>query len=456
MARKSAPKTVPSKAPMSNQFLIAQAINTFNMVGENSNQEILDMLLRQEHNLDCIIDDDERAAVAESYGWNLPTESDRVEYINNQVKLSTNEKGRNAWLSMLDGDVLVDRRAYHALRNQRLREQIRQTKKKEESANEAAEARALAINSTGRAEAVNWEDIESTPLKRVHTFHPKLDEWFGVTVDKETVKKRGKEEIREIRTYGMASGFSYVIGAGEGMGKTRFLIKLLGYLCGPKQVRDDGIEFGGLRGLYIQNEMDMGMFTSTFLRNNWEPGKVNVSFSEASLLRDVDYLVRRDKPDIIVIDSRSMIYELNGPDSRVEDGMLRLNALLGEHSAIAFVTSHLSKTKGDLKGSTKFGHLAHATIIGNRDEHQERRFSLMFQKNRGGLTRKPIGFVHGDHGVELDEEKVIKSEGKPDMTRLSARDARSTDGLSGDSLSETILATIAMNVNNQNNENTED
>lgn len=433
MARKSIPKKARQTAPLSNQALIAQCLTMFNMVDENSNQEILELLLRQEGNLDCIIDDAERVATASKYGWDLPTNDERVAYINSQINQSTSEKGRKAWMDMLKGDMLVNHKAYHALRNQRLREQIRQTKKKEEDASKAAEAQSIATNSSGRVESFCWSSVENIPLKRIPTFSSKLDEWFGSSI--EYVKRGNKEE--EIRNHGMVKGFSYAFGAKQGMGKTRFLVRMLRDLCGPKQVRDDGIEFGGMSGLYIQGEMGMSMFNSTFLRNVWKEGEVNVKFSEATLLRDVAHLVERDLPDIIVIDSKDMIYEFSGPPSRVKDGMLRFNELLERTGTTAIVTSHVSKSKGDLKGSSEFAYLCHAIILGRPDEHVEGHFNIWLDKNRSGPINNHLRWVHKQHTVEIDEDKVIKDPNKPEMTRLSARDG-------GTDLASSILAGIEM------------
>jgi hypothetical protein len=86
-----------------------------------------------------------------------------------------------------------------------------------------------------------------------------------------------------------------------------------------------------------------------------------------------------------------------------------------------------------------FGHMARAVILGELDEHGEGCFSLKFDKNRAGETRKPIRWRHGPHTVDLDEGKVIKSPDKPDLTRLSSRDGGNTG-----STVDSLLAAIEM------------
>lgn len=437
MARKSAPKPARRTAPLSNQALIEQCITMFNMTGENSNAEILERLLRQPHNLDSIIDDDEREKVAEEYGWEIPTSGDRVDYIHSQIKNSTSEKGRKAWSALIQNDRLIDVEGYHNLRNQRLREQIRQTKKKVETAWDKAEKASISARRTGSAEVVNWEEGEDNPIPRIPTFHPILDKWFGTTVDE--IVPKGKRNPVEIETHGIAQGFSYAFGAQKGTGKTRVLVKLFGELCGPRKTREDGVEYGGGNGLYIQGEVPhMPRFRSMFLRNVWKSGQVNVNFAQVGLLEEISFLVERDRPDFLAIDSKDMIHEFHGPDGRVKEGMLRFNELLVNTGCTAFIVSHIAKSSGDLKGSSMFGHSVDAIILGTRDEHTEGRINLKFDKNRGGEANKPIRWRHTPTTIELDEGKVLKSKAKPDMTRLSAREGNHSRG----SMANSILSAI--------------
>jgi KaiC/GvpD/RAD55 family RecA-like ATPase len=434
MARKSKPRPAYRQAHLSNQALIENLITTFNIVGPDANGEIMSHLLRQESNLDCIIDDGERAAVAEQYGWEEPTDSDRLEYIEGLIKNSTSAKGKREWSALVVGNHLTNRAAYHKLRNQRLREQIRQVKKKVETAWDEASRRAEITGSIGGAEPTSWEDAEDEPIIRIATGHPKLDSWFGRTIEE---VKRPSGKVETVETAGIARGFSYAVGAPKGMGKTRLMVRLLQDLCGPRQMREDGVEYGGGKGLYIQAEETMGMFRSLFLRGVWSPGEVDVEFSGASMLDDVQFFVERDRPEYIVIDSKDMIHEFTGPDGRVREGMLRFNELLANTGTTAFIISHVAKSSGDLKGSSMFGHMARAVIVGEVDEHSEGRFGLKFTKNRAGETRKLIRWRHGERSVELDEGKVIKSKDKPDLTRLGARDGSGTPDVAS-----SILAAI--------------
>ena len=435
MARTSAARPAFRQGTLSNQALIENLITTHNMVGEGANGEIMEHLLRQEANLDSILDDGERAAAAHQFGWDELTEADRVAYVEAQMQASTGAKGRATWAKLISGGKLTDRAAYHKLRNQRLREQIRQVKKKVETSWNEAERRASLTASIGGAEPTSWEDAEDEAIVRIPTGHPKLDLWFGRTV--EEVERPGKKAPTIVETAGIARGFSYAVGAPKGMGKTRLMVRLLQDLCGPVQTREDGVEFGGGSGLYIQAEETMGMFRSLFLRGVWAPGEVNVQFSGASMLDEVQFFVERDEPDFIVIDSKDMIHEFTGPDNRVREGMLRFNELLANTGTTAFIISHVAKSSGDLKGSSMFGHMARAVIVGEVDEHSEGRFGLKFTKNRAGETRKMVRWRHGERCVDLDEGKVIKAKDKPDLTRLGAR-----DGSGGSDTAASILSAI--------------
>lgn len=437
MARQSKPKPALRTASLSNQALIENLITMHNMVGANANAEIMEHLLRQEGNLDAILDDGERNAIADQYGWDIPTTGDRVAYIEDQIKRSTSEKGRKAWAALFDGDTLTDADAYHKLRNQRLREQIRQTRKKVEDGWRAAEARSVAIARTGGAETVSWEEGEDVPIERIPTFHPVLDRWFGTTVDE--IIPKGKRKPVEVESHGIARGFSYAFGAKKGTGKTRLMVRMLRDMCGPRQTREDGVEFGGHTGLYIQSEVpQMARFRSMFLRGVWKPGQVAVEFAQVGLLDEVEYLVRRDEPDFLVIDSKDMIHEFQGPDGRVRDGMLRFNEMLVETGCTAFIISHISKSSGELKGSSMFGHSVDAIILGSPDEHNDARVNLIFDKNRGGEKLKPVRWKHGPKTIELDEGKVMTAPDKPDLTRLSSRTGSHATG----STAASILAAI--------------
>lgn len=433
MARKSAPRPAYRQSTLSNQALIESLMTTHNIVGEDSNSEILEHLLKQESNLDCIIDEDERCAVAEKFGWALPTESDIVNNILAQIRASTNAKGKANWESCIDGDVLIDAAKYHKVRNQRLKEQIRQVKKKVETSWDVAENRSSLVEATGGAEPVRWEDAKDDPLERIQTWHPKFDRWFGRTID--YVKRPGKADAI-IETCGIAKGFSYAIAAPQGMGKTRLMVKIMGMLCGPTKRREDGVLYGGKTGMYFQAEETMSMFASVFLRNVWNRDLVNVTFSPASMLSEVEHYIRRDKPDFVVIDSRDMIHEFTGPDTRVKDGVMRFNELLAQTGTTAFIICHVAKSTGDMKGSSMFGHMVRAVIIGALDEHADGRFTMTFSKNRAGETRKSIRWKHEEHSVDLDEGSVIESIDKPDMARLVDSDADS-------GLQDSIIASIA-------------
>lgn len=419
MSRKSPPKTALLTAPLSNQALIENLITMHNMVGKNANAEILEHLLRQKENLDAIVDDDERNEMSDRYGWPIPTTGDRVDYIENQIVHSTSEKGRKAWAALIDDDKLIDPVGYHKLRNQRLNEQIRQTRKKVEDSWRQKEALSVWSARTGNGDTVNWEDGDDIPVERIPTFHPVIDEWFGTTTDEVIGKKRGS--VIDYETHGIAKGFSYAFGAKKGTGKTRFMVRLLRDLCGPRQTREDGVEFGGKTGLYIQSEVPhMARFRSMFLRGVWKPGQVCVDFAQVGLLNEVERLVNRDRPDFLVIDSKDMIHEFQGPDGRVRDGMLRFNEMLINTGCTAFIISHIAKSSGDLKGSSMFGHSVDAIMLASPDEHSNGRVNIVFEKNRGGETNKPIRWKHGPKTIDLDEGKIIKSPGMPDMTRLTA------------------------------------
>jgi KaiC/GvpD/RAD55 family RecA-like ATPase len=435
MPRKSEAKPAVRTATISNQARIENLITMHNIVGPDAVSEIMSHLLKQSDNLDAIVDDGERVSVAEQMGWDLPTEEERVDYVLAQIKRSTGAKGKATWQSCIKGDKLVDAKKYHKTRNQRLREQVRQTSKKVLDAWNEAENRQVALARTGGAETISWEEGEDFPVNRISTFHPALDRWFGSTL--EEVKMPGKKESTEVETHGIAEGFSYALGAKKGTGKTRLMVRLLRDLCGPQKTREDGVRYGGHNGLYIQAEIpNMGRFRSTFLDGVWDRGQVSVDFAQVTLLDEVQHLVERDRPDFLVIDSKDMIHEFQGPDNRVREGMLRFNEMLVRCSCTAIVVSHIAKSSGDLKGSSMFGHSVDAIIHAAPDEQGEGRVLTFFDKNRGGETLKRMRWVHGPRTIELDEGKVIKSKDAPDLTRLAARNS------GAGSTSDAILSAI--------------
>lgn len=416
MPRKSAPRRARPQARSNNQDLIRGYIERDNIIGENANALILDLLTNQHSNLDCIIDDAERAAKASSMGWEEQSEEDRVSYIQEQMQTASPAR-QEKWAEMINGGKLIDQRAYHKLRKQVLQEQIRQVRNKIEKEHAEADRRSDIIASSGGTEPTDWRVVESAPIKRFHTHSPELDQMFGTSYDMFDPADRSKIPFHS----GIARNFVYGLGADPGLGKTTFMVEILKHLCGPEKTRDDGVTYGGNKALYIQAECSQGMFAELFLKKVWKTSEVDCCLASANSLHQIEEALRKSQANILVIDSRDIIYELNGPKSRVEDGLRRLDGICEELGVTSFIIAH-NNQKGEIKGDRTFSYIVHAVMIGERDEETDGGFTISFpKKNRGGKTGPRIHCRHiSTGGIEIITNKSIEKDDSTEQTKIQA------------------------------------
>jgi len=401
-----------------NDHLIRDAIKVFNLSGSDDGPQILGLLQQHRQNIDTIIDDDQRVALCVEKGWEEPTEAERVAIIHDFIK-SSGEKSESEWISCLSADRkrVVNLPKYFKLRAQRLREQIRQIRRKMREAEKkmAREMDAHQSQIEGNPLSVSWatalDDEAQVPIERVPTGDPLLDEWFGFELG-ENGEKIG----------GMTQGHTYLVGAERGMGKTRWLVEMCGRLCGPCQIDYMGREFGGLRGLYIQGEETPQRFAKMFASKVWRPDVHDVHLSDTAVfMAQHESLIRQLRPQLVIIDSKDMMKDWRHPRD-AENAVKLYNHWAEKYGFILFVISHVN-AKGEIKGGTNLPHMVRAVIKGYKDQHDPHSFHLLMDKNRGSQANGTIRWRHEEDTVHLVDPKkghtVVKTELSPDMAVLS-------------------------------------
>jgi KaiC/GvpD/RAD55 family RecA-like ATPase len=416
LARKSKIKVSDTRTPtIPNEDLIRETIIRHKLLDSDDNEMILDLLLHQEHNLDAVVDAVARKNLCAKRGWSEPTENDRIEFC---LKAAGNgETVRKIQFRRCVSEnlkKLVAQKEYHTLRRTRLMEQIRKCRGQIMRAQIKAEKAQSFVEDCGDAGATDWSEIDSKPLPRISTGIPSFDAIFGVTPE-HVCEETGKNVPEK---WGPVVGKVYALAAEQGMGKTRLMVKVLKKMCGPRaRTEGDNAQwYGGNQGVYFQAESNKGDFVSTFVRNVWVEGETKVSIAGDTLLEAHERIVREVKPQVVIIDSKDMLYEFK-TGSLLENAIKMYRNWAAEVGFVLIIISHVNK-EGKLKGRTEFGHAVDAVLCGARSDHDDDLFSLMFTKNRMGKIKKEAWFKHTPTTVEEWDSSLIKTEINPNLAIL--------------------------------------
>ncbi len=342
-------RMTPEASSVPNEHLIQDMIVTLG----RTRSEIVEQLLLYPRNLDCIIDDAQRAGVAVWLGVKEPTEGERVLYIKDQIARSSGTG--DAWAALLNGSKLRDRAAYHNLRLQRLDEQVGRAFTQERYRRNKASA------GGSKGGSFRLSDIKDITIPRDPTGLEGFD-------------RLGGQDDDDFSRIGWCRGDVVLVGGAPGVGKTKVMMTAAAIAAGP--VVGDTV-------LYIQSEFDIETFKKRY--GKCVKGDEDLYISCATAMGDVIEEIYRRRPRWVIIDSKDKIEECKTSAgwSRFQHRMRQIAKELG---LTVFLITHLNNDD-KIYGGRKVEHDVDAVVLATRTKGTINTFQLrMPSKNRGGVA----------------------------------------------------------------------
>jgi len=253
-------------------------------------------------------------------------------------------------------------------------------------------------------------DVKPSVVWRLDTDEDEINWLYGAC--KWNYRDKETNEVLPQCVYGLPVGkISIWMGEG-GVGKSRLAIHL------AKKVVAQSDNFGDKRTvLYFQNEVDLPTFAS------WVNSREESNFycSNSTSLSEQIEIIRKVKPDLIIVDSINLIEGFgNGSDSKVKtiidayreviketnDEEKYRNKVSSSYSHVIFLCQ-LSKD-GSAKGSTALTHLPDTTVVITKEKNN---FKVAIgDKHRYGRTGSEFYSLwkHTDTGVECISSNRVK------------------------------------------------
>ena len=214
----------------------------------------------------------------------------------------------------------------------------------------------------------------------------------------------GMGELDRVLGGGAVKGSLVLIGGAPGIGKSTLMLQICQTLCTFSKV------------LYVSGEESVRQLKMRAQRLAVEGEDLYV-FSETGL-EDVLEAVRREEPDILIIDSIQTLYnpELDsapGSVGQVKDCTLRLMELAKGEGITVFVIGHVNK-EGSIAGPKVLEHMVDCVLYFEGDQHLSHRI-LRAAKNRFGATNEIGVFEMKSTGLsEVENPSQMLLSGRPE------------------------------------------
>lgn len=231
-------------------------------------------------------------------------------------------------------------------------------------------------------------DVEEIPVERFRVGIDSLDRLFGTT--KLYVNGRHVSDV-----HGMARGKLYLLGGGEGVGKTKLWTALMTKIAAEQRLRSMIYQGEMLAGEYKALCMQMWRAMPIAPQNLDCISVVDRNVRTGEMLAE---RVREYKPDLLIVDS---LATLEGCETKagVDEFVFRMKEVMGNRTAGVFIT-HLDK-KGNIGGLRRVSYMFD-TVLHLQKEKQIGFFSMSVPgKNRGGSTGGKVTFKHNGDLIEL-------------------------------------------------------
>ncbi|MBC8523024.1 hypothetical protein H8D29_03770 [PVC group bacterium] len=238
----------------------------------------------------------------------------------------------------------------------------------------------------GKGEVVCFDDIEADPVRRVTSGLRQIDELYGYSPD--------------YNSWGMPRGQVSLVAGSPGVGKTRLMTSICGYMTHPENSNN-------FTALYFQNEFALAQFKQ-LNKNTIVPESRFLCGDLVHMQDQVDFIKTQEvAPDIVVIDSVQMLAEAKSK-SGIERCIAFYKQVAMELDIHVCFIGQLNKA-GEVAGSRSVEHLVDQ-VFTVRHMFLPGQFGVTVTKNRWGESGISARFEHTPDGVVCISEGRKNSE----------------------------------------------
>ena len=214
----------------------------------------------------------------------------------------------------------------------------------------------------------------------------------------------GMKELDRVLGGGAVKGSLVLVGGAPGIGKSTLMLQICHTLCSASKV------------LYVSGEESVGQLKLRAQRLKVTGEELYILAETA--LEDVLESVRREEPDVLIIDSIQTLYNPNldtppGSIGQVKDCTLALMDLAKRQGVTVFVIGHVNK-EGSIAGPKVLEHMVDCVLYFEGDQHNTYRI-LRAAKNRFGATNEIGVFEMQNDGLyEVENPSKMLLSGRPE------------------------------------------
>lgn len=226
-----------------------------------------------------------------------------------------------------------------------------------------------------------------------------------VAMEEEKRQSTGMDELDRVLGGGLVKGSLVLVGGDPGIGKSTILLQVCGNLASA-----------GRNVIYVSGEESLQQIKMRAQRMG--AGTENVSLYCETNLTDIEEMVRREKPDILVIDSIQTMYHeavssAPGSVSQVRESTGVFMQIAKKMGITVLLVGHVTK-EGVVAGPRVLEHMVDTVLYFEGDRHAAYRI-LRGVKNRFGSTNEIGVFEMREDGLrEVPNPSEIMLSGKPE------------------------------------------
>lgn len=222
--------------------------------------------------------------------------------------------------------------------------------------------------------------------------------------DEEIRFPTGMGELDRVLGGGAVKGSLVLVGGAPGIGKSTLMLQIcqqLGRTC---------------KVLYVSGEESARQLKLRAKRLSVDSG--NLFVLSETRLGDVLECIRREEPDVLIVDSIQTLYneELDAPAGgvgQVKDCTMALMQVAKGQGVTVFVIGHVNK-EGSIAGPKVLEHMVDCVLYFEGDQHTSYRI-LRAAKNRFGATNEIGVFEMRDEGLaEVENPSEMLLSGRPE------------------------------------------
>ena len=222
--------------------------------------------------------------------------------------------------------------------------------------------------------------------------------------DEEIRFSTGMGELDRVLGGGAVKGSLVLVGGAPGIGKSTLMLQIcqqLGRTC---------------KVLYVSGEESARQLKLRAKRLSVDSG--NLFVLSETRLGDVLECIRREEPDVLIVDSIQTLYneELDAPAGgvgQVKDCTMALMQVAKGQGVTVFVIGHVNK-EGSIAGPKVLEHMVDCVLYFEGDQHTSYRI-LRAAKNRFGATNEIGVFEMRDEGLaEVENPSEMLLSGRPE------------------------------------------